>query len=378
MGDVLDEVAVLRRERKRGALASLVESSGSIPMSVRAKMLIRDDGTVAGTIGGGCLEAEILSVGSEVLETERPHTTRYTMTEQQAGESGLNCGGSVRIYTEPIGSGGDGDVYASVLTARSERRECVLATVLASEPVRGHGRNKRLMYADGARLGELGVPGLDEWVDGQAGGVLKRERAAVVPFEESTPRADVGHWRALGVATSQSVEVYLEPFVPPPMLYVFGGGHVGAQICRLAKNVGFHVVVIDDRPSFANADRHPYADDCVVEEIDSVFDSLDFDQQTYVVAATRGHQHDEVVVENAIRTPARYIGMLGSERKKMVLWKRIEERGGDPGRLAEVLAPIGFNIGADDPEEIAVSVVAELIDVRRGSVKEWKTKRQTR
>jgi xanthine dehydrogenase accessory factor len=170
-------------------------------------------------------------------------------------------------------------------------------------------------------------------------------------------------------------EVFIEPFLPEPILYVFGGGHVGGQIGALAKNVGFRVVIIDDRPAFANWERHPLVDECRVVELGEGLADLLVDDQSYLVAATRGHQHDEIVVEQAIKTPARYIGMLGSERKKLILWKRIEGRGGKLEGLDRVFAPIGVNIGADTPEEIAVSVVAELIAVRRGSRKVWKTKK---
>jgi xanthine dehydrogenase accessory factor len=375
MEDVLQEVVAMRRQGGRGALASLVESSGSIPMSERAKMLVRDDGSVAGTIGGGCLEAEILNVGREVLSNGRAHTTRYTMTEKQAGESGLNCGGTVRIYTEPIEPDTEPDLFAAVVESKSRRRECVMATVLASQKLPDRESNKLLLFPDGNRLGRLDVDGLNERVEQWAGEVLQREKPRVFNLREETLGLDLPSREALGVARFEGFEVYLEPFMPPPVLYVFGGGHVGAQICSLAKNSGFYVVVIDDRPLFANPERHPRADECVAAEIEEVFEQLPFDDQTYVVAATRGHQHDETVVELAIRTPARYIGMLGSERKKLILWDRIEGRGGDRSRLEQVYAPIGFNIGADTPEEIGISVVAELIEVRRGRVKEWKTKR---
>ena len=375
MEDVLQEVVAMRRQGGRGALASLVESSGSIPMSERAKMLVREDGRVAGTIGGGCLEAEILNVGREVLSTGCAYTTHYTMTEKQAGESGLNCGGTVRIYTEPIDPGVEPDLFSAVVDAKSQRRECVMATVLASQKLPDRESNKLLLFPGGNRLGLLDPVALTERVEQWAGEVLQREKPRLFDLCGEPVALDPSSRKALGLAPSDEVEVYLEPFTPPPVLYVFGGGHVGAQICSLAKSAGFYVVLIDDRPLFANPERHPLADECVAAEIEEVFEQLPFDDQTYVVAATRGHQHDETVVEQAIRTPARYIGMLGSERKKLILWDRIESRGGDRNRLEQVYAPIGFNIGADTPEEIGISVVAELIEVRRGRVKEWKTKR---
>ena len=355
MEDLLKSAVASLRAGKSVALASLVESSGSIPMSERAKMLILEDGAVLGTIGGGCLEAEIVGTCSEVLADGKGRATKYTMTEKQAGESGLNCGGRVRIYSERLGGDRDADLLASLIEAREKRRSCILATALSGLP----GSSRAIYYSDGTREGSLGTDRLDAAVAERAAAVMEGENADVVEID----------------ADDSAIEIFLEPFVPPPVLYVFGGGHVGREIGQLAKSVGFHVILIDDRPTFADPQRHPYADECLVEEMDQAFSKLAVDDQSFVVAATRGHQHDEIVVEHAIRTPARYIGMLGSERKKQILWKRIRERGGDGSRLEEIFAPIGFNIGADNPQEIAVSVVAELIKVRRGIRKAWKTKR---
>ena len=359
MEDIITEIVRRKEQGERMALASLVWSTGSIPMSERAKMIVAEEGDVVGTIGGGCLEAEVLSAGRIALETGENQLLRYTMTEKQAGESGLNCGGSVRIYTEVIEPDEGADFYGRVLAARQARSGCALATLL---DVTGEGR--LWLGADGSIYGSLGTSEADLQVEEHLPEVLERERGLVCAL---APSAELG----------ESTEVFIEPFLPEPVLYVFGGGHVGGQICALAKNVGFRVVLIDDRPMFANPERHPQADECLVAGMEEVFVDLPIDDQSYIIAATRGHQHDEIVVEAAIKTSARYIGMLGSERKKLILWQRIAERGGDPQRLDAVFAPIGFNIGADTPAEIAVSVVAELIEQRRGTPKVWKTKRKT-
>lgn len=355
MDDVIAAVAQLSRSGESAVLSSLVESSGSIPMSERAKMLVLADGCVLGTIGGGCLEAEILSVAGDVLASGQPQTTAYTMTEKQAGEHGLNCGGTVRIYSERIDPQA-AELYSEIYRARRQRASCVLATTL------GVGGRRALFGPEGRRQGSLGTD-LDslapEWVVES----LSKERSRLY---------------SVGGAQTGGLEadvVFVEPFAPPPLLYVFGGGHVGGQIAQLAHNAGFYVVVVDDRPYFANSDRHPDADECIADDIEAVFARIPIDEQTYIVAATRGHVHDEIVVERAIGTVARYIGMLGSERKKLTLWDRIQARGGSRTRLDEVYAPIGFNIGADTPEEIAVCVVGEMIQVRRGPKKAWKTKR---
>ncbi|MSR81544.1 MAG: XdhC/CoxI family protein [Candidatus Latescibacteria bacterium] len=355
MDEVLEAVVALQTSGQRGALSSLVWSSGSIPMSDRAKMLVAEDGQVLGTIGGGCLEAEILSLASQVIRTQESQVSCFTLTEEQAGEGGLNCGGSLRILTEPVGSP---DLYPEIVRARQERRACALVSALGAP---GGEIPKLLVVTGRSWLGTLGAADLDQWAVAQAESLIGQGRNGTAVME-ATPRS------------AGQVELFIEPFLPPPMLYIFGGGHVGGQVCRLAAQVGFRVVMVDDRPQFANARRHPEAAQWVVGDMGQVFAELPIDEQSYVIAATRGHQHDEVVIEKAIRTPARYIGMLGSERKKLLLWRRLEERGGARQRLDQIYAPVGLNIGADTPEEIAVSVVAELIRVRRGAVKRWKTK----
>ncbi len=359
MDDVISEVARLREANERGALASLIWSSGSIPMSERAKMLVRSGGKVAGTIGGGCLEAEIIAVASEVLADGEARITRYTMTEQQAGESGLNCGGSVRILTEAIDPQRDAPLYATVISTRRERRSCALATKIG-----GPDTSKLLIREDGSTCGDLENEVAQQMVRDGLSEALSNDGGVLfeLPASGRTGEAPVDQ------------EVFVEPFLPVPELFVFGGGHVGGEIAKLAANVGFSVTIIDDRPTFANPQQHPTAERCLVASVEEVFSRFVFDRYSYVVAATRGHKEDEVVVEAAVRTRARYIGMLGSERKKMVLWKRLVERGATAARLAQVFAPIGLNIGADNPQEIAVSVVAELIEVRRGTKKIWKTK----
>lgn len=347
MEDPIHTLNGLLSEGQPVALSSLIESSGSIPMSERAKMIVDAGGRAHGTIGGGCLEAEIFTVARDVLASGRPQATDYTMTEKQAGEHGLNCGGTVRIYTERIDPE-SAELFGELAAARGDRSPCVLVTGLGEQ-------GRALLHHDGRRRGDLAAVG-EERLSSWARTALERERSSL--------------------QNAGAREFFVEPFTPPPILFVFGGGHVGGQIGRLAKNVGFHVVIVDDRPYFANHERHPEVDECVAGEVAAVFSRLPVDDQIYIVAATRGHQHDEIVVEHAISRRARYIGMLGSERKKMILWQRIEARGGSRDRLEEVYSPVGLDIGADTPEEIAVSVVAELIQVRRSDRrKRWKTKR---
>ena len=165
------------------------------------------------------------------------------------------------------------------------------------------------------------------------------------------------------------MKVFMESVCPEPTLYLFGGGHVSFAIARIAATVGFRIVVIDDRPMFANKERFPMADETLTLDMETAFERLEIDDLSYIVAVTRGHQHDKPVVEQAVWTDAAYIGMIGSRRKIALMWKELEAKGISRERLDEIHAPIGLDIGADSPEEIAISVVSELIQARRSGGK---------
>lgn len=192
---------------------------------------------------------------------------------------------------------------------------------------------------------------LREVVTEESLAILGQDRAAWVSLPPS--------------AAGEPRHVLLETLNAPPTLYLFGGGHVSLAVARVARLAGFRIVVVDDRPAFANPERFPEADRTLVLPMETAFQHLAIDAACYIVAVTRGHQHDEPVIEQAVRTSAAYIGMLGSRRKIALMWKRLKERGVMDEALARVHAPIGLPIGADTPGEIAVSIVAQLVEARR-------------
>jgi len=167
---------------------------------------------------------------------------------------------------------------------------------------------------------------------------------------------------------NREMEILLEPIFSEPILYIFGAGHVSEQIAPLAKKVHFKVVVIDDREMFANRNRFPEADEVIVSEFEKCFDQLNIDDSSYIVIVTRGHLYDGFVLEQAIQTKAHYIGMIGSKKKIRTLYQNLMEKGITKETLDQVYAPIGIDINSETPEEIAVSIVAELIKVRGESI----------
>jgi xanthine dehydrogenase accessory factor len=254
--DIYAEIAKLRKEGRKAALATIIQVQGSIPSYESSKILVRDDGSIVGTVGGGCVEAEVWSVAQDVMREEKPRRLHFNLNNQPEYDEGLICGGSLDIFVEPI-----------------------LAT---------------------------------------------------------------------------------------PTAYIFGGGHVSLYLAKVANVAGFDVVVMDDRPSFANNDRFPDAAETHAGPWEELFPKLRINDFSYLVLVTRGHKGDLTCLRWALTTPARYIGMIGSRRKFIEIAKVLEGEGVPAERIERVHSPVGLDIGALTPEEIAVAIVAEMIAVRRG------------
>lgn len=354
MKRVVEEVLRICEAGGRGCVATLVHSSGSVPMSRRAKLLVRADGSLVGTIGGGCLEAEVWRLARDVIRDGEPRILEASLTQDDAAEDGLVCGGRVEILLEPVGGPDDALLYRRIGRLLSGRGSGVLATVV--EPLSQSLRHL-LVCSRGRVAGSLGSAALEQAVVAEAPEVLRR----------GVPKTWTFAAQAGSVAQdAPEVRVFLEPVAPEPLLVVFGAGHVGLATAQMGALAGMRVVVVDDRSEFANADRFPLAEQIVVAPFEHVFDGLPVDESAYVVIVTRGHRHDEAVLRQALRTPARYIGMIGSRRKVALFFQRLREQGFSEADLRRVHAPIGLEIGADTPEEIAVSILAEIIAVRRG------------
>jgi xanthine dehydrogenase accessory factor len=253
--DIYEEIVKLRREGRRGAVATIVNVRGSIPSFETAKMLVRDDGSVAGTIGGGCVEAEIWQAAREVMESEKPRTLTFNLNQDPKYDTGLVCGGTLDIFVEPV--------------------------------------------------------------------------------------------------------------LPPALLYIFGAGHVSVNLYKVARSAGFDVTVVDDRETYANRERFPEAKEIIAEDFDRAMARLNPGEAAYLVIVTRGHRDDMRVLRWAVQTPARYIGMIGSRRETITIFKELTKEGLSPELFKRVHAPVGLDIGAITPEEIAVAITAELIAARR-------------
>ena len=298
-------------------------------------MLVTADGRRWGTVGGGCVEADVAQQALEAAERGEPSFVRHTLNADVAGDIGLSCGGTAEFFLEPlVTSRSMAELYGAVARCIGQRRPALVYT--ATDWTQGP-RKAACLGDDVVSIGELELPSLDREVGG---------RNATAFFDEEA-------------------SVFVEPLERMPRVVVFGAGHVGMEIARVAGAAGFHVVIVDDREEFANAERIPWADEILVENFRAVLDRMTFDEDDFVLATTRGHSFDAYIVERAAGSRARYVGMLGSKRKRAVIMRALEAAGVSKDDLKRVKTPIGVDIGADTPAEIGVSVVAELIRLRR-------------
>jgi xanthine dehydrogenase accessory factor len=300
-----------------------------------------------GTVGGGLLEARVIEAAPRVLAEGRAQVLEFELTQDEAARTGMICGGRCAVLVEPVGPDRAPEVFAAAAAAAEAGEAMVLITLLPPD-----GATQKLALREGELVGGP-VEGPRQACPPLAGLSLLRE-AAMRALVSERP-----------LYQEQPVRAHFDPIIPRPTVFIFGAGHVAAPLAHIAGLVGFRVVVIDDRAEFANRERFPRADEVVAAPVEQAFGALGADERSYIVAITRGHAMDEEVVARALRSRARYIGMIGSKRKVAGVLGRLSERGFTQAELARVHAPIGIDIDAETVEEIAVSIVAELIAVRR-------------
>jgi len=338
---VYREIVRLQQTGQRAALATPVRISGSAPCCNQSKLLIAEDGSILGTVGGGLLEAEVLRQAPEVIESDRPLLLEFDLSQNDTPDAGMICGGACTVLIEPIIPDRATEVYAAAAQSEADGTCITLITALPDQD----SFHKLALLADCTFLGSTGDAITDR---------LLREMAQRRGVHEEPCYA------------SEPFPICVQSVLPLPPLFIFGAGHIAIPVAHLAELVGFRTAIIDDRPEFANAQRFPQAHQVLTATVDEAFGKLVIDAGAYVVAITRGPALDEEVVAHALRTPAKYIGMIGSKRKVATIRQLLRDRGFGEADIARIHAPIGIDIGAETVEEIALSIVAELVSVRRG------------
>ncbi|MCZ6536250.1 MAG: XdhC/CoxI family protein, partial [Chloroflexi bacterium] len=329
-------------------LATVVRTRGSTPQKPGAKLLVRKDGSGVGTLGGGCVEGDIWFAAKEIMRHRGgPEFKDYYLNEDIAARDGLVCGGTMYFFLDPMWEANSYLPYGrEILQAYDGGSVVGMATVVrAAEPQRMGAR--LMLREDGSTQGSLGNPELEK-----------------LALESIRKVADLGNNDS--ILTADGTELFIEGYTTPPTLVIMGGGHIGKATAVVAKTLGFRIYVVDDRPEFANTERFPEAEAVVVADYSQGLDQVPINANTYIVVATRGHREDDYALEAAIGTPATYVGLLGSRRKTLLIYKHLLKKGHSPEVLRRVRSPVGLDIAALTPEEIAISIMSEIIMVRRG------------
>lgn len=354
MKDVYGKAAELLSKNEFSVLATIIRLTGSGPRGAGTKFLILEDGSYVGTIGGGLLEARVLAAAKKVFATHAPIRLSLNLMGKDVAETDMICGGDVDIFLEPLSADNRDQIEGcrKILDIQKRGGAGLLLTVVNTDRWQKDIVPRQFLLPGAEPIGNL--PGMkaaaQEITKNMPLWLKQREPRLVVS------RDDLGG----------SVELFVEPILADSVLYIFGGGHVSAQIIPLASRVGFKVEVIDDRPEFADPAKFPDAAKVHQCPFEGVLERIPVDESSYLVIVTRGHIHDKTVLEQCLRSRAKYIGMIGSRRKKAMIYEKLLEEGFTKSDLDRVHAPIGLDIGAETPEEIAVSIVGELIQVRAG------------
>ena len=280
--DVFREMAKLKGDGQSGALATVVARKGSAPMSGDAKMLVREDGSTEGTVGGGCLEAEVWETAMSVLETGEPEKLRFDLTQQEAEDSGHICGGVVEILVEPF-QAFQAELLDEINHIRNQGGSAALATIVqpGDLEVPAPEARKMLFRRDGSALGEIPNYSTEIWAESTQ--IIRNGSPTLLQFNTDAARAG-GKRSTLEEAT----EIFVEPISGQPLVYIFGGGHVSFCVAQAAYLAGFRVSIVEDRPSFANKERFPMAESFFVGEFPDIFEEIPVDESDYLAIITRG------------------------------------------------------------------------------------------
>jgi xanthine dehydrogenase accessory factor len=354
MEDIYPKAIELLDKGRFSVLATIIALTGSGPRGVGTKFVIMEDGSFAGTIGGGLLEAQVLEGAKEVFATRKPARLSFNLRGKDVAETDMLCGGQLEVFLEPLFPERieQRQLFKRALEIQKLGGSGILVTLVDVARWKEGEIPKLFLESDGERVGAVsGLEDIENKMRDDMTDLLRSGQSALISYQDSRGEA----W-----------EVFAEPIVSEPMLYVFGGGHVSSQIVPLANRVGFKVAVIDDRPEFADPKKFPDAAEVYQYPFEGVMQRLPVNEASYLVVVTRGHIHDKSVLSQCLKTNAKYIGMIGSQRKIAMVYEKLKEEGFTQQDIDSVHAPIGLDIGAETPEEIAVSIVAELISVRAG------------
>jgi xanthine dehydrogenase accessory factor len=338
MRDILSDLDHWRAENKSIALATVIQTWGSSPRRAGAKMAITPEGGISGSVSGGCVEGAVFEEGVAALNSNRPQLLHFGVADETAWEVGLACGGSIDVFVKPL----DTELFKSLHSVLVEEQSAVLATIVKG-PDEILGR-EMLVREDGKVTGSIH----DEW----------NEQVL------SVARETLAQGESRRVILNEDVEVFMEVISPPPTLIAVGGVHITIALMALAKTLGYRTVVVDPRSAFGNEERFPNVDQLIQKWPQEAFQQISLTRSTAVAMLTHDPKLDDPALKIALPSPAFYVGALGSKTTQAKRRQRLFDEGLTDAQLNRLHGPIGLEIGAGTPEEIAISIMAEIVAAR--------------
>lgn len=342
MQEIFSEIERWQKQGESVALATLVRVRGSAPRRSGARLALTPTGKMKGSVSGGCVESDVYERALQVLETGTPTIARYHVTNEAGFEIGLSCGGAIDVLIEPFV---EDEVLRRLRAALKANTPAALCVALSPDALVG----KRMLVFDSETVG-----GINAAFDAELAKVAREHFQIVGTYHATLPYSD-------GEAT-----FFLESFAPPLSLWIIGGTHTAIPLCRMARTVGFEVTIVDPRPNYASKERFPDATTIVEAWPDEALKDARLDEYAYVVTLMHDAKFDLPTLRQVLRSPVRYIGALGSRRTHAARKAKLRDDGFSDEELARIHAPIGLDLGARTAEEIALSILAEMVAVRHG------------
>jgi xanthine dehydrogenase accessory factor len=344
MRDVIDDIDRWQSEDESVAIATVVETWGSAPRGVGAKMALTAEGQISGSVSGGCVEGAVFEAGTEVLESGQPQLLHFGVADDTAWDVGLACGGTINVFVERL----DPAIYRLQHRLLDEEESFATVTVIGG-PDAMIGK-KLVLQNDGQFFG-----GIDPEVDGFA---TAAGRASLLNGQSGSVEIEAPE------ANSKPLELFTEIQSPSPTLVMIGGVHIAVALTSIAKALGYRTVVVDPRRAFGSKDRFPHVDELIQAWPDKAFEQIKLTSSTAVASLTHDPKIDDPALTISLACPAFYIGALGSKKTHTKRRKRLLEAGMSEERFNRIMSPIGLDIGAKTPEEIATSIMAEIVAAR--------------
>lgn len=349
MYEVYKETLEVLKKDQNCVVATVVGTKGSTPQKPGAKLLVRQDGSGVGTLGGGCVEGDIWFAAKELLQSGGPAEYKnYFLNEDIAAQDGLVCGGTMYFLLDPIKPNTIVEDLEKIVDAYEGGSAIAMASVIKTPRNSTIQVGSRVfIYADSTLSESLGDTDIDNALISVSNDLMVHGKNTILKL-------------------GKGIEVFIEAFTTPPQLFLLGGGHISKALADLSIPFGFQVYVVDDRKEFANKDRFPMAEETIVSSYRNWIDKVSINPNSFIIIATRGHQYDDLATEVAVKTEARYVGLLGSKRKSLMIFEELFRKGIPEERIKSVRAPVGLSIGGRTPEEIALSILSEIQMFRFG------------